>query len=104
MGESIVNLLIKAQANVNETDMYGKTALFYAIGKQNETMVKLLLEKDADVEKNEGAGGVTPLMFAVKNEKNLLIKAKANVDVNLYGQIALVYAIKRENETIVKLL
>lgn len=45
----ITELLIEFGANVNERDSFGKTALFYAVEKNQPKLVKCLLKNNADM-------------------------------------------------------
>ena len=44
----IVEMLIKAGADLNVTDKNGKTALFYAQASGNDDIVNMLIENGAD--------------------------------------------------------
>lgn len=44
----IVDLLIEKGADVNCTDMWGKSALYYAIKNENSAIVEMLLEAGAE--------------------------------------------------------
>jgi ankyrin repeat protein len=59
----IVKILIEADANVNATDFFGKTALMIASSKNNIDIAKLLIENGADVNMQD-KNGVNSLMIA----------------------------------------
>jgi len=60
----MVELLIKAGADVNYTDTKGTTPLMVAAASGSEAAVKALVAHGADVNAKDGAHGQTPLMFA----------------------------------------
>lgn len=76
---SKLSVLLKMGADVNARDMYGKTALMiaagrdktFAIGKGSQSMVKFLIENGADVNAIQG-GGVPE---AVSTGKTALLEA-----------------------------
>lgn len=104
----IVELLIKAGANVNDTDLYGRTAM---IGLQYPDIVELLIIKKADVDIQDHSGS-TALIKASIYGYLYVVKILINANANLFikdtdGKTALDYA-KESKKTnhleIIKLL
>ena len=56
----VIMALLKNRHNPNVKDTYGRTPLSWAAGQGREAVVKLLLEKGAELEAKDGGGG-TPL-------------------------------------------
>ena len=84
--KEMVKLLLKARADINKRNQYGKTPLCWAIHIGQIDMVQILLDNRADPNKADN-DGVTPLLFAAKrgNTNNtavvkLLIERGADVD------------------------
>jgi hypothetical protein len=69
---SQVEFFLSCGSNVNAANMFGDTALYWAVNIQNYDMVKLLTESGADL-KFKNNKGVTPLIAAEKTE-NVPIK------------------------------
>ncbi len=97
-------LLLKRGANVNATERFGgQTALMWAAARGHGDMVKLLASKGADVNaraivrnferhitveqryKNTHTGGLTPLLYAVRENCKTCVEAllahKANIEL-----------------------
>ncbi len=108
----IIELLLKAGAQVNEPNAFGKTALMYAVQEQNTKSVSLLLAAHADVNAKTSedvqcsalkAGDRTPLMYAAWEANPEIIKmlVAAHADINskdTNGETALEYL--KRNETL----
>jgi uncharacterized protein YecT (DUF1311 family) len=106
----ITDLLLKAGANVNEQNAFGKTALMYAIQERNGQSVSLLLNANADTNLTTSenvqctalkAGRRTALMYAAWQSTSAIIKmlinAKADItakDTN--NEMALAYLARNE--------
>ena len=106
----LVEVLIKAGADINTTSKQKMTALNYAINANNLDAIKLLIEKGADpntvVNKETGQ---TLLMRAAENGRNDLVEAliEAGADINTTSKqkmTALNYAINANNDEIIRLL
>lgn len=63
----LVREIINMDANINQTDPDGMTALHFAINNkaENADVVKLLLENKADIHAKTSYNGITPLLLAV---------------------------------------
>ncbi|UYV68874.1 hypothetical protein LAZ67_6001398 [Cordylochernes scorpioides] len=105
---NMVEILIKAKANVYDEDSGGNTPLHIASLKNHVEMVNYLLKNGANVNaKNEY--GVTPLMIYVTKDNmemvKTLINAKAEInEVDEQGLTALSRAAKIKNEIMFKYL
>lgn len=60
----IFEILLKAGADLNTFDRTGRTALHHAVSYMNVRIIKILLEKDADVSIKDTVHGKTPWDFA----------------------------------------
>lgn len=110
--EKIVKLLLSNGANVNDYDMYRKTALHMAVENADKKMIRLLLEHKADVNV-KNCNGHTPLHLAVRGHCNditkMLLFCGADVNDIIYGceeyrWTALHIAVKNKDEKIIKML
>ncbi|KAL7297169.1 hypothetical protein TKK_0009586 [Trichogramma kaykai] len=108
----IVKLLLSNGANVNDCDMYRKTALHIAVENGDKKMIKLLLDHKAEVNV-KNCNGRTPLHLAVRGGNNeiarmlLLNGADVNdiicdLDENRWTPLHL--AVKNKDEKMVKVL
>ena len=85
----LVNMFLQIGADVNSTDMNGKTALINAAIWNQDKCVNLLIEGGADVNIATNQGD-TALMFANCSNMKSLLKAGADVNaVNSQGTTAL---------------
>ena len=62
-----LKMLIQNSKNINALDKNGMTALLYASRNGHTDIVRLLLEKNADVDLQCGYNKMTPLSYALKN-------------------------------------
>ena len=94
--DNIVQLLLKAKANVNALDIQGYTPLCIAAGKGHEKIVELLISAGADIELEKNIIGCTPLFFAVimghLEVVKILIQNGASIKRNRYGRTPQDYA------------
>lgn len=100
----LVQLLLKAGADINPVDEWGQTPLFIAVHNKNNAVAMLLISKGADINKANN-DGTTPLImstFLNDNDVSLaLIKAGAKIEpVNKIGDSAPSLAQKNNNQTI----
>ncbi|RYP07583.1 hypothetical protein DL764_002410 [Monosporascus ibericus] len=103
-GEALMTLLFEQRRGKT----YTRDPLSWAAAKGFETVVKLLLEKGADLEATRSYGW-TLLTYAAKNGQEavvkLLLKKGANLEAKTgYGETPLIYAAKDGHEAVVKLL
>lgn len=78
--------LLKKGAEIDSKDIYSRTPLLCAVQNGHESIVMLLLEKDAEFETKDNKYGRTPLLWAVRNGyesiSKLLLKKGAESDSN----------------------
>lgn len=108
----VVKLLVEKGADLNIQDDWGYTALKYSFG--NKFILKYLLEQNIDVN-IPNRKGTTPLMFFIKNSKELGVKEKEIIelliekgaDINVMtknNSSALSFAVEKLNYDVVELL
>lgn len=80
----MLELLVELGANVNVADLYGGTALHFAIGSHREEMVHFLVKSGADIHQadHEGRNG---LHFAIAEESKELVSLfiQQGADINV---------------------
>ena len=97
-------------ADIDAKNDEGRTPLSYAAGNGNETIVKLLVERDDVNVDSRDIDGQTPLSYAAQYGRNAIVKLlikRDDVNVNSkdnYGRTPLLYAVELGENTIVKLL
>jgi ankyrin repeat protein len=103
-------LLALGKLDIESKDnIYGRTPLSWATGNRCEAVVKLLLEKGADIESEDNCGR-TPLWWAIWNRNKAIVKlllekgANSESRDNRYGQTSLSSAAENGYEAMVKLL
>ncbi|KAH0785013.1 ankyrin [Histomonas meleagridis] len=85
--------ILESGVNINHQDIYGYTALMYAVDAGKTETVKFLIEKGANLNL-QNAEGNTAVMLACKSEENIdIIKMLFENDadfniVNKYGKVA----------------
>ena len=107
----LLNFLLDRNANVNATDKFNKTALFYAIESENGeniNIISMLLDHNSKVN-HRNKEGETPLIVAVErghtDTVKLLLDKRANPKVkNRHGEDIDIFAKKRNYRTIYDLL
>ncbi|CZR56859.1 uncharacterized protein PAC_06748 [Phialocephala subalpina] len=102
--------LLKNRHDLDSKDTYGRTALSYAAAHGHEAVVKLLLEKGAELEtKDEYYGSRTPLSWAAEDGHEAVVKLLLEKGAELetkddYGRTPLSWAAEDGHEAVVKLL
>lgn len=107
LGDDFTKLLLSFGANPNTKfpDQAGKTFLIGTVEKNNYEMVKLILEKGADVNLQDNLGKTA--LFYVKDNAiaQLLINHCKNINFKGYkGHTALNWAAHKKNEELIQLL
>jgi ankyrin repeat protein len=104
--ESVATFLIRHGININTTDRFGWTPLALYSARAQLPMVKLLVDRGADVN-IEGKKG-SPLIWATLTGSEdiaaLLLQKGANANSSLYGRTPLMYAASRGKADMVRLL
>ncbi|VUC37256.1 unnamed protein product [Clonostachys rosea] len=106
---TIIKLLLKRGNAINAKNGRGNTALAEAMLRGNDSVIKLLLENDADPNVIHGYEGETPLTWAVKEKKTELVKllldrGAAIETQNSRGQTALTEAAFNGDEATIRVL
>lgn len=99
--------LINAGANVNQTDMFGRTALYLATESRDHKTMTVLLNAGADPDMITSFGS-SPLLSAVQNNDRpaikLLLEHAADINVYAKGYSAVYIAVKRGNTELLRWL
>lgn len=75
---------ISKGAWINLRNKSGWTALHYAVVKNSEKMIKLLIKSNADINLRDKKRGQTPLHFAVMTEKKQAVELLLANDADAY--------------------
>ena len=108
--QEAAHILLQRWQNVDLSDSYGRTPLSYAAENGHDAVVRLLLDKGADIESKDYNRGRTPLSWAAENGHEAVVKlllGADGIDVNSKngnGQTALWWAAGSGHEAVVKLL
>ncbi len=108
--KDVVELFIKAGAEVNKASWDGNTALILAAKEGHTDIVELLIKNMAYINKKDILLGYTALMHAAsyghEGTVKVLIQAKAQVNTScrLYGDTALIFAAFHGYKDVVELL
>ncbi len=107
----IMDLMISYGANVNETGLMGKTALFEAVESARiENVEYLCSDESVSVSLGESTTGTTPLHLMAQEDNSLMIEILssaygANINIlNMFGAGPLHYAAKNDSEKAAKML
>jgi hypothetical protein len=102
--------LLDAGANPNEARFFGSPAIFFALMHNNPEMLRVMIEKGADVKALDRSGATT-LMWAAGNEAadpeivNELLKHGVDANAkNKAGETALAWALRRGYTPVVESL
>lgn len=105
---SLVSSLLQKGADANKfSDAMGSTPLTQAVLGNNIFIVKLLLEKGANIHAIDPDGRTALMWAALKGNleiTKLLLENKADVNFSLTGETALMLAASRGNRNIIRLL
>ncbi|EAW17806.1 uncharacterized protein NFIA_077420 [Aspergillus fischeri NRRL 181] len=101
--------LLDRKHDPNCMDIAYRTTLSWAVWNRHKGVVKVLLDRGADIESKDKINGQTPLLLAVRNRHEgavkLLLDKGANIESNdIFGQTPLSWAAEKGHEEIVKLL
>ena len=104
-----VKTLLKKNADVNESQGDGTTALHWAAYRNDPNVAELLIGAGANISAKTRLGDLTPLLLAAKNGNTAVIKIllKAGTDVNLAdrnGTTPLMYSAASGSGPTVKLI
>ncbi len=108
--KALAEKLIREGTNVNAQQRFGNSPLMIACRNGHPDLVRLFLEKGADVHTCDPASGRTPLMLAIKEGKAQLVSlllANGADSSSVYrrtGRTALMEALVKKNTRIARLL
>jgi hypothetical protein len=102
LGE-MMGVLLKSRYDLDSKDSNGQTPLSWAAAKGNEAVVKLLLEKGADLESKDKKYGRTPLSWAAESGHKAVEGTKLE-SKSKHGQTSLSWAARKGYKAVVKLL
>ncbi|PQE05542.1 ankyrin repeat-containing protein [Rutstroemia sp. NJR-2017a BBW] len=106
----LTEMLLEDSADFNLTDSTGRTPLIWSAERGHETVVKILLEAQADVNKRSGVNGPGTALCAASfrgHEAVVKILLEAQADINVQGCLhgtALSAASRQGHEAVVKIL
>jgi ankyrin repeat protein len=106
--EAMITLLENGH-DLNSKSSNGQTPLSWAASRGQEAVVKLLVEKGAELETKSKDYGQTPLLYAASRGQEAVVKLLLEKGAELetkdkYGQTPLSWAASRGREAVVKLL
>ena len=100
----------KLDFDVEKKDKFDRTPLLWAAENGYKAVVKLLLEKGAELEAKDSFYSRTPLLYAAENGYEavvkLLVEKGANLEAreSMYRRTPLLWAVENGHEAVVKLL
>ena len=102
-------VLIENRYNPNDKNTYSRTPLSYAADRGHDAVVKLLLEKGAELEIKDKYYDRTPLLYAAEKGYEAVVKLLLEKGAELetkdkYCWTPLLHAAENGHEAIVKLL
>jgi Ankyrin repeats (3 copies)/Ankyrin repeats (many copies) len=105
----VITALLKNRQYPDVKDSWGRTPLWRAAENGHEVVVKLLLEKGAELESKDSEYGRTPLSRAAENGDEAVVKLLLEKGAELeskdkYGQTPLSWAAENGHGAVVKLL
>jgi hypothetical protein len=106
----VIMALLKNRHNPDVKDSWGRTPLSWAAIRGHEAVVKLLLEKGAELESKDNGSGRTPLSWAAEKGHETVVKLLLEKGAELEskdkdeGRTPLWWAAVRGHEAVVKLL
>ncbi|MDP2248392.1 MAG: ankyrin repeat domain-containing protein [Nitrosomonadales bacterium] len=103
--DDIADMLIENEININAKGKNGMTALHLAARNNNITLVKKLINSDADIDDISEEGTALALSLRHKDIVELLIKNKADPNIaDKYGITPLIIASKNSDKTVISQL
>lgn len=89
----MVRLLLKANANINLTDERDYTALMQAAEEGHHTIVQVLIEHSADLNKQEKKRNYTALMWSVVEGHPTVVQylVQAGADLNIQDKVRMAF-------------
>ncbi|MCB1141682.1 MAG: ankyrin repeat domain-containing protein [Leptospiraceae bacterium] len=106
----LTELLSKEKIDLNAADSHNRTSLMIASSDNNLTVVKLLVEAGADINRKNKENGRTALMYASVNGHYDVVKYLIEQESNLInakdkeGKTALIHAVMGGRMNVIKLL
>jgi ankyrin repeat protein len=106
----MVQVMLEARADVKGKGDDGVPVLHRAAENGHEAVVKLLLDKGAELESKDSIYGGTPLLWAAENGHEAVVKLLLDKGAELefkdseYGQTPLLWAAESGHKAVVKLL
>ena len=106
----VIMALLKNIHDLDVKDTYDRTPLSWAAIYGHEAVVKLLLEKGAQLESKDNKYGQTPLSWAAETGHEAVVKlllekgAQLESKDNVIGRTPLLWAAEKGHEAVVKLL